>query len=101
MEHVSLPIRRTSEKFCQADTLFLADETDLSFCGEDSEEKHLTFDTTVVEYDEECMLCPGNIDCETMKYLSAGTEITVTCWTAEGITIAGDTYVGRLALSGA
>ncbi|KAE8451362.1 hypothetical protein EG329_003991 [Mollisiaceae sp. DMI_Dod_QoI] len=66
-------------------------ETDLSFCGEDSEEKHLTFDTTMVEYDEECMLCPDNVDCETVKYLSAGTEITVTCWTSEGLTIAGDT----------
>ncbi|KUJ08886.1 uncharacterized protein LY89DRAFT_741715 [Mollisia scopiformis] len=66
-------------------------ETDLSYCGEDSEEENLTFDTTVVQYDSECNICPDNLDCATVMYLSPDTEIIVTCWTDAGAAVIGDT----------
>jgi hypothetical protein len=77
----------------RADFLFCADETDLDYCGEDSEEENLTYDTTTVIYDSECNICPDNGDCATIKYLSPDTEITVTCWTDAGGAVIGDTYV--------
>lgn len=74
------------------------DERDLSFCGPDSEEEHLTFDTTTVEYDSECNICPDNSDCAVIKYLSPGTEVTVTCWTDQERKVIGNTYVSIVAI---
>lgn len=69
----------------------------MSYCGKDSEDIYLTFDTAVVKYDTECNLCPDATgDCANVKYLSPDTEVTVTCWTDQGEAIAGDKYVGRL-----
>jgi len=66
-------------------------ETDLDYCGEDSEEENLTYDTTIVKYDSECNICPDDGDCATIEYLSPDTEITVTCWTDAGGPVIGDT----------
>jgi len=65
-------------------------ETDLSFCGSASTEEHLTFDSTTVQFDSECNLCPDNGECDTVKYLSPGTDLTVTCWTDQGEAVVGD-----------
>ncbi|CZR55032.1 uncharacterized protein PAC_04918 [Phialocephala subalpina] len=67
-----------------------ADEADLSYCGKDSEDIHLTLDLAVVKYDTECNLCLDVMDCITLKYLSPDTELIVTCWTDQGEAIAGD-----------
>jgi len=66
-------------------------ETDLEYCGEDSEVENLTFDYTTVIYDSECNICPDNGDCAVQQYLSPDTDITVTCWTDAGSHVIGDT----------
>lgn len=68
----------------------VSDETDLSFCGPDSTEKHITLDTATVKFDSECNLCPDNLDCEVVNYLSPGTELSVTCWTDKGQAVVGN-----------
>jgi len=70
-----------------------SDETDLSFCDPESTKEYLTFDTTTVQLDSECNLCPDNGDCDTVKYLSPGTDLTVTCWTDQGEAVVCDMYV--------
>jgi len=94
MEHVEAPNRkRTCDNVGHADRVLMIDETDLSFCGPESTQKHLTLDTTSVQYDSECNICPDNADCATIKYLSPGTALTVTCWTDQGEAVIGDVYV--------
>ncbi|KAI9047517.1 hypothetical protein LZ554_008233 [Drepanopeziza brunnea f. sp. 'monogermtubi'] len=66
-------------------------QTALSYCGSASEELLLTYDNATVKYDAECNICPDNASCETIKYLSPGTNVTVTCWTANGEALIGDT----------
>lgn len=74
-------------------TDFSSDETDLSYCGKASEEKHLTYDEATVKYDSECNICPDNASCETINYQKPGTDLTVTCWTDDGEAVIDDTYV--------
>jgi hypothetical protein len=62
----------------------MKDEIYLSFCGPESAIENLTFDTTTVQFNSECNLCPDNSDCDIVKYLSLGTDLTVTCWTDQG-----------------
>jgi hypothetical protein len=71
----------------------MTDEEDLSFCGIESSEKHLTLHPAIVQYDSECNICPDNDDCVTTKYLSPGVELTLTCWTNQGSAVLGNTYV--------
>ncbi|KAJ5037244.1 uncharacterized protein L3040_007421 [Drepanopeziza brunnea f. sp. 'multigermtubi'] len=66
-------------------------QTALSYCGSASEELLLTYDNATVKYDAECNICPDNASCETIKYLRPGTNVTVTCWTADGEAVIGDT----------
>jgi hypothetical protein len=68
------------------------DETDLSFCGQASTVKHITYDAATTKYDSECNICPDNADCATIKYLKYGTDITVTCWTDLGEEVINDRY---------
>ncbi|KAH7319116.1 hypothetical protein BKA65DRAFT_95143 [Rhexocercosporidium sp. MPI-PUGE-AT-0058] len=66
-------------------------ETDLSYCGKASEEKHITYDEATVKYDAECNICPDNASCATIKYQKPGTDLTVTCWTNDGEAVIDDT----------
>lgn len=59
-------------------------ETDLSFCGKASTANLVTYHSAKTKYDSECNICPDNADCETVKYIKYGTDISVTCWTDQG-----------------
>jgi len=61
------------------------DQDILSYCGPDSEEENITYDTNVVKYDSECRLCSVNLDCAVIHNLDPGTAITTTCWTDDGM----------------
>jgi hypothetical protein len=69
------------------------DEDDLSFCGPESTEKHLTLHANAIKYDSECNICPDNGDCVTSRYYSPGKDLIVTCWTDLGEAVLGETYV--------
>lgn len=58
--------------------------TDLSYCGEESEEQNITYDQATVKYHSECNICPDNVSCQRFQYLNPGTDLNVTCWTADG-----------------
>ncbi|PQE33927.1 NLP/P60 protein [Rutstroemia sp. NJR-2017a WRK4] len=74
----------------QYDLTDYADETDLSFCGPESTEEHITYDSARTKYNTECNICDNNSNCEVIKYIKYGTDITVTCWTDEGALVIDD-----------
>ncbi|KAM3075549.1 hypothetical protein ACMFMG_007691 [Clarireedia jacksonii] len=82
-------------------------ETDLSFCGPESTEEHITYDSARTKYNTECNICDDNASCETIKYIKYGTDLTVTCWTDQGALVIDDStwlktvddcYVAQIAL---
>ncbi|KAF2874383.1 hypothetical protein BDV95DRAFT_627098 [Massariosphaeria phaeospora] len=66
-------------------------QNDLVYCGEESEEQHLTEEDATLQYKTECNICPF-ISCDTIAYLKEETDVTLTCWTDQGQMIIDDPF---------
>jgi hypothetical protein len=64
----------------QVADIFLEDQHDLAYCGEDSEDEFYTTQDATTLYDTECNINP-DIPSDTIKYLPPNEDLTITCWT--------------------
>jgi len=56
------------------------DQSELKYCGRDSEEEFYTTQDASTKYDTECNINPA-IDSDTLEYLVPDKDLTATCWT--------------------
>ncbi|TVY41086.1 hypothetical protein LSUB1_G001098 [Lachnellula subtilissima] len=71
-------------------------QSDLKYCGRDSEEEFYTTQDASTKYDTECNINPS-IDSATLKYLVPNRDLTATCWT-DGDLIIDDEQNSQLTL---
>lgn len=79
-----------SKQTCSiSELIVMTDETDLAYCGPESEEQHLTIEDAKLKYKTECRICP-ELNCDVIAYLRENTDVELTCWYPEGQLIIDD-----------